>query len=110
MLIRAGGGAGALSRFCMAIKPPNVVVVSAQAAITMAALGAAALAHSPSRMASASFPATMPGAPQLLAPLEGAGWTDVKEAAVYEERPNVDRKSLQSVELKTSVFSTSTMV
>jgi len=33
----------ALMRFCMAIKPPNVVLVSAQAAISMAALGAEAL-------------------------------------------------------------------
>jgi len=61
-----------------------VVLVSAQAAITMAALGAEALAHSASRMASASLGAMTPGAAQLLAGCEGgaAGWTCVKEAEV----------------------------
>jgi len=54
--------------------------VSAQAAISMAALGAAALAHSASRMASASLGAITPGAPQLFVPLDGAGWACVKEA------------------------------
>ena len=48
----------------------------------MAALGAAALAHSASRMASASLGAKTPGGRQLFAPLEGAGWTEVKEADV----------------------------
>jgi len=46
MLMTEGGGATALMRFWIAIKPPNVVLVSAQAAISMAALGAEALAHS----------------------------------------------------------------
>ena len=63
----------ALMRFWIAIRPPNVVVVSAQAAISMAALGADALAHSASRMASASLGAKAPGAPQLLGPEGDAG-------------------------------------
>ena len=41
----------------------------------MVALGAAALAHSASRIASASFGAITPGLPQLLVPLGGAGWS-----------------------------------
>ena len=66
----------------MAINPPNVVAVSAQLAIRMAASGAAALAHSASRIASASLGATIPGLRQLFAPPEGAGWTLVNEAEV----------------------------
>src|SRR5215467_4235754 len=108
-MLKRAGGLGALRRFCMAIRPPNVVVVSAHAAITMAALGAAALAHSASRIASASLGAIMPGAPQLLGPVDGAGWSDVNEAEVYEERPNVERNVFQSLELKTSVSSIRTM-
>ena len=53
----------------------------AQDASSMAALGAAALAHSASRIASPSSPLT-PGLLQLLAPLPGAGWTCVKEPEV----------------------------
>jgi len=68
-----GGGVLPLIRFCMAISPPNVVLVSAQAAISMAAPGADALAHSASRMASASLGAKAPGAPQLLGPDGDAG-------------------------------------
>ena len=75
-----GGGVLALIRFSMAIKPPNVVPLSAHAAISIAALGAEALAHSASRMASASLGAMTPGAAQLLVPLEGAGWTCVNDA------------------------------
>src|SRR6516162_9666476 len=109
MLRRAGGEAGAFSRFSRAIKPPKVVVVSAQAAITTAALGAAALAHSASRIASASLGAMTPGAPQLFAPPGGAGWREVKEAVVYAERPKVERKVFQSAALKTSVSSIRTI-
>ncbi len=74
----------ALMRFWMAIKPPKVVLVSAQAAISMAALGAEALAHSASRIASASLGAMTPGAAQLLPGSEGGagGWTCAKEAEV----------------------------
>jgi hypothetical protein len=79
MLMMAGGWLLELIRFWSAIRPPNVVVVAAQDAISMAALGAAALAHSASRIASASFGAMTPGLLQLLAPLEGAGWTVEKE-------------------------------
>src|SRR5579864_4562293 len=108
-MLKRAGGLGALRRFCMAIRPPKVVVVSAQAAMTIAALGAAALAHSASRIASASLGAMMPGAPQLFGPLEGAGCSEVKDAEVYEERPKVERNVVQSLELKTSVSSIRTM-
>src|SRR5437879_8222982 len=98
MLIMAGGGVVALIKFWTAIRPPNVVVVSAQAAISMAALGAEALAHSASRIASASLGATTPGAPQLLEGCEEGtgGCTCMNEAEVYAERPKVARKVLQS--------------
>ena len=84
MLMMEGGGVLALMRFSMAIKPPKVVLVSAQAAISMAALGAEALAHSTSRMASPALRAMTPGAPQLLTGCVGGagGWTCVKEAEV----------------------------
>src|SRR5258708_3805569 len=112
MLMMEGGGVPALMRFWMAIRPPKVVVVSAQAAISMAALGAEALAHSASRIASASLGAMTPGAAQLLPGNEGGagGWTCEKEAEVKPERPKVWRKVLQSEALKTSVSSMRTMV
>ena len=69
----AGGWPLALMRFCIAIRPPNVVLVSAQAANWMAALGAAALAHSASKIASALLGAKAPGLAQLFGPLGGAG-------------------------------------
>ena len=99
------GGAPLLIKFCRAINPPNVVLVSAQAAIWMAAPGAAALAHSASRMASASFGAKTPGALQLLVPLAGTGCTDENEAPEYEDRPSTDRNVFQSFAVKTSVSS-----
>ncbi len=71
------GGFELLIRFCSAIKPPNVVRVSAQEASSIAALGAAALAHSASRMASKSSPTTSPGLLQL-----EPGWTWLKLAPV----------------------------
>src|SRR5579859_7869338 len=94
----------------MAIRPPNVVLVSAQEAISMAALGAAALAHSASRIASASLRAMTPGSLQLLVPLKGDGWTVVNEPDAYAERPKVVRKVVQSEVLNTLVSSTSTIV
>src|SRR5260221_13141432 len=100
MLMMAGGGVLPLIKFCMAIRPPNVVCVSAHAAISMAAPGAAALAHSASRMASASFGATTPGAPQLLVPLDGAGWACVEGEELWPERPKAERKLFQSDALK----------
>ena len=87
----AGGWLLALMRFSMAIKPPKVVAVSAQVAISMAAFGAAAVAHSASKIASASFEPTKPGARQLL-----PGCTVVREPDEKDERPNVDRKVFQS--------------
>jgi hypothetical protein len=82
MLMMGGGPLLELSRFWMAIRPPKVVFVSLQETMLMVALGAAALAHSPSRMASASFGATMPGFLQLLVPLGGAGWLALIDPAV----------------------------
>ena len=76
------GGALELIKFCAAIRPPKVVPVSAQEAITIAALGAAALAHSASRIASASLGAMTPGLLQLFRPLGGAGWTVLKDPLV----------------------------
>src|SRR6516162_1720207 len=110
MLMIAGGWLLALIRFSKAIRPPNVVAVSAQVAISMAALGAAALDHSASRIASASFPATTPGLLQLLVPLGGAGYATEKEPDVKLERPRVERKVFQSTALYTSVSSITTMV
>src|SRR5262245_48441766 len=104
-----GGGVGELIKFWIAISPPKVVVVSAQEASKMFALGAAALAHSVSRIASASLGGTTPGALQLLLPLAGDGWRVVKEE-VYPESPKVERKVFQSEVLKTSVFSMSAIV
>src|SRR5260370_32666049 len=112
MLMIEGGRVLALIKCWMAIRPPNVVLVSAQAAISMAALGASALAHSASRIASASLGANTPGGAQLLAGSEAGagGWTCVNEAEALPERPKVWRKVLQSEALKTSVSSISTMV
>src|SRR5260370_35095463 len=112
MLMMAGGGVLALIRFWMAIRPPKVVVVFAQAAISMAALGAEALAHSASRMASASSGAMIPGARQLLEGCEGGagGWACVKEAEGYPARPKGERKVLQSQGLNKAGASISTMV
>jgi hypothetical protein len=103
------GGVGELIKFWIAISPPNVVTVSAHEASKISALGAAALAHSVSRIASASFGGTTPGALQLLPPFAGDGWTVVKEE-VYPDSPNVERKVFQSEVLKTSVFSISAIV
>src|SRR5262249_10614226 len=112
MLMREGGALPPLIKFCIAMRPPKVVWVSAQAAIIIAALGAEALAHSASKIASASLGATTPGAPQLLEGCEGGagGWTCVNEADVYPSSPNVERNLLQSAALKTSVFSIRTIV
>src|ERR1700756_846316 len=87
----------------MAIKPPKVVDVSAHVAITMAALGAAAVAHSASRMASPSFPPTKPGLAQF------PGCTVLREPE-KDERPNVEWNVFQSDGLKRFVFSMSAMV
>src|SRR5260370_4559269 len=104
MLMMEGGGVLALMRFWRAIKPPKVVVVPAQAAITMAALGAEALAHSASRMASALSGKKVPGAPQLLAGVAGGagGGACVEGAEVEAERGKALGGGLQSEELETS--------
>src|SRR5712691_5106780 len=74
-----GGGALALMRFCMAIRPPKVVLVSAQAAISMAALGAEALAHSASRMASASLGDDARSGAVIAGQRGGGGRVDLRE-------------------------------
>jgi hypothetical protein len=53
--------------------------VSPQEATTIAALGAAALAHSASRITSALNSGMTPGSMQLLPP-EAVGWIVVKDA------------------------------
>src|SRR5271168_1142083 len=106
MLTMAGGVPWALMMFCKAIRPPKVEV-SVQEASSMAALGAAAVAYSASRMASPSSP-LVPGLEQLLVPLGGAGWTCVKEPPVKLERPKVERKVVQSAVVKTLVSSMTT--
>src|SRR5208283_1037565 len=83
------------NRFSRAISPPNVVV-SAQAATMIAALGAAADAYSTAIAASLSSPLTV-GAPQLLVPVAGAGASCVSVANGYtRERPNSLRNVVQS--------------
>src|ERR1700693_1876797 len=104
------GGVLELTMFCIAINPPKVIRVLPQAATTMAALGAAALAHSASRIASPSSPATIPGAEQLLSPLAGVGCTVVRDPPLYWFSPNVLRKVSQSAELYRSVSSITAMV
>src|SRR5271157_3636081 len=102
MLTISGGVGGrddgdvllSFNRFCRAIRPPKVAV-SLHEASSMAALGAAALAYSASRIASPSSPFT-PGSVQLFVPVGGAGWTCVNEASVYDERPNTERNVVQS--------------
>src|SRR5271155_897693 len=106
MLMIAGGVL--LSRFWMAIRPPKVAV-SLQEASSMAALGAAALAYSASRIASPSSPFT-PGLLQLFVPLAGAGWICANEPPGYDESPNVERNLVQSAVVWTFVSSTTTMV
>src|SRR5579862_3562482 len=110
MLTKAGGGVLASIKFCKAIKPPKVVVVSAHETIRIAALGAAALAHSASRIASASFGATTPGLAQLFGPLNGAGCVFKKDPEEYEERPNFERNVVQSEVLNTFVSSINAIV
>src|ERR1035437_1992028 len=99
MLMIPGGGGGEVSMFCMAIKPPKLVFVSAQVATTIAAPGADALAHSMSTAASPSSPFT-PGSAQL-PPLkgfdDGGGWTCESEPlGNLVSRPKAARKLFQS--------------
>src|SRR4051794_35733053 len=94
MLTIAGAGL-ALIAFRSAIYRPNVVRVSAQDATSMVAPGAAALAHSASRIASSSSEFT-PGEAQLFAPAGGRGWTVVSAPVVYCASPNTLRKVVQS--------------
>src|SRR5271169_306751 len=101
------GGELPLTRFWIAISPPKVLVF-AQDASWMAALGAAALAHSASKIASTSSPFT-PGSLQLLPPPVGAGCTCVNEPEKLDS-PKVERKVFQSAVVKTSVSSITTTV
>src|ERR1700683_5599096 len=96
------GGVPEFTRFCPAINPPKVTLVSAQAATTMAAPGAAALDHSASRIASSSSAFT-PGSEQLVAPLGGAGCTVVSDPEVYCESPNALRNVVQSAMVNKSL-------
>src|ERR1700683_3311457 len=102
----AGGVPLALMRFCMAMKAPKFVVFAHDASST-AALGAPALAHSTSIVASPSSPVE-PGSVHAPA-LPIVGWTCVKDPALKPERPRVERKVLQSATLNTSLSSSSTI-
>src|SRR5580704_16382517 len=104
------GGALAFTRFCIAVSRPDVADErSAHAATTIAAPGAAALAHSASRIASTSSALT-PGAEQLLAPFGFAGCNDASDPVVYCERPKTLRNVTQSARLYTSVSSITAIV
>jgi hypothetical protein len=75
------GGALALIIFCVAIKTPGVVAVSAHVTTSIFAAGAAALAHSASSVASSSSPFA-PGSEQLEVPCGGAGLMVLYDPAV----------------------------
>src|SRR5580658_3153412 len=108
-MLTIGGGVASFTRFCPAIVKPDVTIVSAQAATTMAAPGAAALAHSASMIASSSSELT-PGSEQLVAPLGGAGCTVVSDPEVYCESPNALRNVVQSAMVNKSLSSMTTIV
>src|SRR5580700_6331836 len=105
MLTVPGRVLAELSSFSSAIRPPNVVLVSAHDSSWMAALGAAALAYSTSSSASSSLPETTFGSVQLFLPLEGAGCSCVKEPELKPDSPNSDRNVDQSAVEKTSLSS-----
>src|SRR5271169_1763258 len=111
MLMIAGGVPLSFNKFTKAINAPNVASVfpSLHEARTIAALGAAALAYSASRIASKSSPFAL-GLEQLFVPLGGAGWTCVNEPPVNDESPNTLRKLVQSAVEKTFESSTTTIV
>src|SRR5665213_155844 len=102
-MLMIAAGFVALITFCAAT---NTCV---QVAMTIAALGAAALAHSASRIASPSSP-FRPGSSQLLGPEGGAGCIVVSEAPVYPDKPRTDRKVVQSLLLYRLVSSIRYMV
>src|SRR5665213_1005734 len=97
-MLMIAAGFVALITFCAAT---NTCV---QVAMTIAALGAAALAHSASRIASPSSP-FRPGSSQLVGPEGGAGCIVVSEAPVYPDKPRTDRKVVQSLLLYRLLFS-----
>src|SRR5271163_4027634 len=93
MLTIAGGVLDSLSRLASAINPPKFVLVSLHDASSIAALGAAALAHSTSIAASPSSP-LVPGLVQV--PPVPVGCTCVKVPDGYALlRPNVLRNVVQ---------------
>src|SRR5580658_3291887 len=104
-MLTIGGGLTLLTRFCRAIRPPKVVLVSLHDASSIAALGAAALDHCASSSASISSPFT-PGSAHELLPL---GCTCMKLPPVNADNPNFERNLVQSATSKTSVSSITTM-
>src|SRR5580658_2999990 len=108
-MLKIAGGEASFTRFSSAIYKPDVAIVSAQAATTMAAPGAADVDHSVSRIASPSSELT-PGSEQLLAPLAGAGCTVVSEPEVYCESPKTLRNVFQSAAVYKSVSSMTLIV
>src|SRR5580704_9639764 len=95
------------------MKPPKLVLVSAHAARTIAALGADAVAHSTSTAASPSSPLT-PGssqAPPFKGFLDGCGWICVSvPCGNFFDRPKVLRNACQSSVVYRFVSSTTTTV
>src|SRR5580698_115746 len=106
MLTIDGGADLPLSRFWMAINPPNVVV-SAQDASSIVAFGAAALAHCTSSEASSLSPFS-PGSMQLW-DLAVSGCTWVNFPLVKLVSPKVWRKVSQSDELASASSTTTTV-
>src|ERR1700722_13756654 len=97
-MLMIAGGFDTLTRFCTAIRMPEVgPLLSEQAARTMLAPGAPALAYSTSRVASASLLLT-PGLLQFFGPLGGCGNSKDRDTFTYEVfgMPNAVRKSVQS--------------
>ena len=108
-MLTIGGGVASFTKFCPAIIKPDVTIVSAHAPTTMAAPGAAAVAHSVSRIASPSSE-LYEGSEQLFAPLGGPGCTVVSDPEVYCERPNALRNVFQSDAVNKSLSSMTTIV
>ena len=93
-MLTIAGGLLSFTIFSPAMKTPAVALLAQDAAI-IAAPGAAALAHSVSRIASSSSE-FRPGERQLFGPLAGGGLTEVSDPLVYCARPNVVRNVVQS--------------
>src|SRR5271154_7129437 len=121
MVTTFGSGVKApLSMFCKATKTPEATVAakvplltSAHEPMTMVAPGAAALAHSASRIDSTSTNATAPGSVQLFVPPGGGGWNWPQLPALTPVQQGDGWLSPVQAEfpgLKTSLSSTTAMI